>query len=60
MLAEGADVKTRMDCLGHVNHRVNIIYSHANDEAQMQASQLICQNLKAVGSQLKQHQPAAV
>jgi len=59
MLAEGVDVKTRMDRLGHVNDRVNIIYSHANDEAQMQASELICQNLKAAGSQLKQHQPAA-
>ena len=59
MLAEGVDVKTRMDRLGHVNDRVNIIHSHANDEAQMQASELIWQNLMAAGLQLKQRQPAA-
>jgi integrase len=58
MLAEGVDVKTRMDRLGHVNDRVNIIYSHANDEAQMQASELIWQNLKPGVSQPQQHQPA--
>ena len=34
MLNEGVDVKTRMDRLGHMQDRVNIIYSHAGDQAQ--------------------------
>ena len=60
MLAEGVDVKTRMDRLGHVNDRVNIIiYSHASDQTQLQASELIMKKLEAAGSQLKLRQPAA-
>ncbi len=59
MLTEGVDVKTRMDRLGHVNDRVNIIYSHASDQAQLQASELIMKKLEAAGSQLKPRQPAA-
>jgi integrase len=58
MLAEGVDVKTRMDRLGHVNDRVNIIYSHASDQAQLQASVLIMKQITVVRSQLKRPQPA--
>ncbi len=34
MMNEGVDVATRMDRLGHVTDRVNLIYSHSGDEAQ--------------------------
>ena len=55
MLNEGVDMKTRMDRLGHTTDRVNIIYSHAGDQAQLAASQAVWQKLKAAGS----HEPAA-
>jgi integrase len=57
MLNEGVDVKTRMDRLGHTHDRVNI-YSHAGDQAQLEASKAIWQKLKAAGSE-RNHQPAA-
>jgi len=34
MMNEGVDVATRMDRLGHVTDRVDLIYSHSGDEAQ--------------------------
>jgi len=55
MLNEGVDMKTRMDRLGHTTDRVNIIYSHAGDQAQLAASEAVWQKLKAAGSQ----EPAA-
>jgi len=55
MLNEGVDMKTRIDRLGHTTDRVNIIYSHAGDHAQLAASQAVWQKVRAAGSQ----QPAA-
>jgi len=51
MLDEGVDVKTRMDRLGHVSDRVNMIYSHAGDAAQRAASELVWQKLKKAAAQ---------
>jgi len=51
MLNEGVDMKTRMDRLGHTTDRVNIVYSHAGDQAQSAASQAVWQKLKAADSQ---------
>ena len=51
---EGVDVKTRMDRLGHTQDRVNIIYSHAGDQAQLAASEAVWQKLKPAESELKQ------
>ena len=58
MLNEGVDMKTRMDRLGHTHDRVNIIYSHACDQAQLEASEVVWQKLKAAGSE-RNHQPPA-
>jgi len=57
MLNEGVDVRTRMDRLGHTHGRVNIIYSHAGDQAQLAASEAVWQKLKTVESERK-HEPA--
>lgn len=46
MLDEGVDVKTRMDRLGHVDERVNMIYTHYGDEAQRAASRAIWQRFQ--------------
>ena len=59
MLNEGVDVKTRMDRLGHTTDRVNIIYSHAGDQAQLAASEAVWQRLKAAESQVQQQQRTA-
>jgi integrase len=59
MLNEGVDVKTRMDRLGHAHDRVNIIYSHAGDQAQLAASEAVWQKLKTAESELKQEPAAA-
>ena len=56
MLNEGVDMKTRMDRLGHTLDRVNIIYSHAGDQAQLEASEAVWQKLKAAASH-RNHQP---
>ena len=48
------DVKTRMDRLGHTHDRVNIIYSHAGDEAQLAASEAVWQKLKTAESERNQ------
>lgn len=58
MLNEGVDVRTRMDRLGHPLDRVNIIYSHAGDQAQLAASAAVWQKLKTAESERNQ-QPAA-
>jgi hypothetical protein len=47
-----------MDRLGNTHDRVNIIYSHAGDQAQVEASEAVWQKLKAAGSE-RNHQPAA-
>ena len=46
MMNEGVDVATRMDRLGHVTDRVNLIYSHSGDEAQLAASEAIERRLE--------------
>ncbi len=56
MLNEGVDMKTRMDRLGHTHDRVNLIYSHAGEQAQLAASEVVWQKLKAAGSE-RNHQP---
>ncbi len=59
MLNEGVDLKTRMDRLGHAHDRVNIIYSHAGDQAQLAASEAVWQKLKTAESELKQEPAVA-
>ncbi len=46
MLDEGVDLKTRMDRLGHVSERVNMIYSHTGDAARQAAAEVVWQKLK--------------
>ena len=58
MLNEGVDMKTRMDRLGHTHDRVNLIYSHAGDQAQLAASEVVWQKLKAAG--LQRNPPPAI
>jgi integrase len=53
MLNEGVDVKTRMDRLGHTQDRVNIIYSHAGDQAQKAASEAVWQTLKTAETEYR-------
>src|SRR5215471_6031088 len=60
MMNEGVDVATRMDRLGHVTDRVNLIYSHSGDAAQMAASEAIERKLEAAREWLeKQRQEAS-
>jgi integrase len=59
MLNEGVDVKTRMDRLGHTHDRVNIIYSHAGDQAQKAASEAVWQTLKTAESECHRQSAAA-
>ena len=54
----GVDAKTRMDRLGHVNDRVNMIYSHTGDKAQRAASQLVFQKLKSAAAPFPTHKSA--
>ncbi len=53
MLKEGVDVKTRMDRLGHVSDKTNLIYSHVGDAAQLAASTAIDRCLEPLGSNWK-------
>ena len=53
MMNEGVDVATRMDRLGHVTDRVNLIYSHSGDEAQLAASEAIERRLEAARDTLE-------
>jgi integrase len=59
MLNEGVDVATLMDRLGHVTDRVNLIYSHSGDEAQMAASKAIERRLDAAREGLEKKRQAA-
>jgi integrase len=59
MLNEGVDVKTRMDRLGHTHDRVNIIYSHAGDQAQKAASDAVWQTLKTAESEYRRQTAVA-
>jgi integrase len=59
MLNEGVDVATRMDRLGHVTDRVNLIYSHSGDEAQLAASKAIERRLEAARVGLEKKRQAA-
>ena len=59
MLNEGVDVATRMDRLGHVTDRVNLIYSHSGDEAQLAASEAIERRLEAAREGLEKKRQAA-
>jgi integrase len=56
MMNEGVDVATRMDRLGHVTDRVNLIYSHAGDQAQLAASEAIERKLEAAREELEKKQ----
>jgi len=58
MLNEGVDVATRMDRLGHVNDRVNLIYSHPEDRSQLAASEAIERRLDAVRAGLREKRKA--
>jgi len=59
MLNEGVDVATRMDRLGHVTDRVNLIYSHSGDAAQLAASGAIERRLEAARVCLEKERRAA-
>jgi integrase len=59
MLNEGVDLATRMDRLGHVTDRVNLIYSHSGDEAQMAASEAIERRLEVAREELEKKRQAA-
>ena len=58
MMNEGVDVATRMDRLGHVTDRVNLIYGHVGDQAQRAASEAIERKLEAVREELEKKQQA--
>jgi len=58
MLNEGVDVATRMDRLGHVSDRVNLIYSHSEDQSQMAASEAIERRLDAARTGLQEKRKA--
>jgi integrase len=55
MLNEGVDVATRMDRLGHVSDRVNLIYSHSEDQSQIAASEAIERRLDAARRGLQEN-----
>ena len=59
MMNEGVDVATRMDRLGHVTDRVNLIYSHSGDEAQLAASEAIERRLEGARQGLEKKRQAA-
>ena len=59
MMNEGVDVATRMDRLGHVTDRVNLIYSHSGDEAQPAASEAIERRLQVARKGLEKNRQAA-
>ncbi|MGO8736444.1 MAG: site-specific integrase [Terriglobia bacterium] len=59
MLNEGVDMKTRMERLGHTHERVNIIYSHVGDQAQIAASEAVWQTLKTAESECHRQSAAA-
>jgi site-specific recombinase XerD len=48
MLDENVDIASRKDRLGHTTDRVNLIYSHAGDRAQLAASEAIEKRFEAV------------
>jgi hypothetical protein len=48
-----------MDRLGHTHDRVNIIYSHAGDKAQLAASEAVWQKLKTAESRHNQRLASA-
>ena len=58
MLNEGVDVATRMDRLGHVSDRVNLTYSHSEDQSQMAASEAIERGLDAARTGLQEKRKA--
>lgn len=53
MLDENVDIATRKDRLGHTTDRVNLIYSHAGDGAQLAASEAIEKRLEAVEAEVQ-------
>ena len=59
MLDEGVDVKTRMDRMGHVSDRVNMIYSHGADATQRKAAQIVWERLKSAQAQLQTERSTA-
>ena len=53
MLDENADIATRKDRLGHTTDRVNLIYSHAGDQAQVAASEAIEKRLRTAREEVQ-------
>ena len=53
MLDENVDIATRKDRLGHTTDRVNLIYSHAGDQAQVAASEAIEKRLRPLGRKFR-------
>jgi hypothetical protein len=49
---------TRVDRLGHVSDRVNLIYSHCEDQSQMAASEAIERRLDAARTGLQEKRKA--
>ncbi|TAM80262.1 MAG: site-specific integrase [Acidobacteria bacterium] len=59
MLDEGVDVKTRMDRMGHVSDRVNMIYSHSADATQRKAAQAVWEKLKSAQARVQTEENTA-
>jgi site-specific recombinase XerC len=53
MLDENVDIAVRKDRLGHTADRVNLIYAHAGDTAQLAASEAIEKRLEAVQQEVQ-------
>lgn len=60
MLKKGVDAKTRMDRLGHVSERVNLIYSHVEDAAQRAASEAIWQTFQEPAQSQTESKPVSL
>ena len=58
MLNEGGDVRIRIDRLGHLSDKTNLIYSHVGDAAQLVATTAIEQCLEAARKQLEERRNA--
>jgi hypothetical protein len=60
MLKERVDVATRMDRLGHVSDRVNLIYSYSEDQSQIADSEAIERRLDAARRGLQEKRKAGL
>ena len=60
MLDESVDVKIRMDRLGHVDERTNMIYTHGGDEAQRAASKVLWQRFQNATQKQTENKPVSL